>query len=150
MALKGDCYELDTEVTYFMNEVANRGICVSVNTQGSGAAMDSASALATSAANASGKAPLGILLCDVVDIDQTRQHINWHKPEVQKGSKVTILSKGWVVTDQISGTPTTGAVAYLANSGLISATQATGAPAIGRFLSTKDADGFAKVQVNLP
>lgn len=150
MALKGDRHEFDTEITYFMNETAVPGVCVSVNTQGSGSAMDSASALATVAANASGKAPLGILLQSVVDIDQARQHINWHKDEVQKGGKVAILTKGFVVTDQISGTPTAGQIAYLANSGLISGTQAAGAPAIGRFLSTKDADGFAKVSVNLP
>lgn len=150
MALKGDRNELDTEVTYFMNETATRGVIVSVSTQGSGAAMDSASAVATVAADPSGKAPLGILLNDVVNIDQTRQHLNWHKDEVQQGGKVTILSKGFVVTDKISGTPTAGQTAYLAASGLVSATQATGAPAVGRFLSTKDADGYAKVSVNLP
>ena len=150
MALKGDRHELDTEVTYFMNETASRGVVVSVNTQGSGSAMDSSSALATVAASASGAAALGVLLNDVVDIDQTRQHLNWHKDEVQKGSKVTILTKGFVVTDKISGTPTAGQTAYLGASGLIAGTQATGAPAIGRFLSTKDADGYAKVAINLP
>ena len=150
MALKGDRNELDTEITYFMNETASRGVLVSVSTQGSGAAMDSASAVATVAADPSGKAPLGVLLNDVVNIDQTRQHLNWHKDEVQQGGKVTILSKGFVVTDKISGTPTAGQLAYLAASGNVSATQATGAPAIGRFLSTKDADGYAKVSVNLP
>lgn len=150
MALKGDRHELDTEVTYFMNETASKGVVVSVNTQGSGSAMDSAAALATVAASASGAAALGVLLNDVVDIDQTRQHLNWHKDEVQKGSKVTILTKGFVVTDKISGTPTAGQTAYLGASGLISGSQAAGAPAIGRFLSTKDADGYAKVAVNLP
>jgi hypothetical protein len=150
MALKGDRHELDTEVTYFMNETASKGVVVSVSTQGSGSAMDSSAALATVAANASGAAPLGVLLNDVVDIDQTRQHLNWHKDEVQKGGKVTILTKGFIVTDKISGNPTAGGTAYLANSGLISTTQATGASAVGRFLSTKDADGYAKVSVNLP
>ena len=150
MALKGDRNELDTEITYFMNETASRGVLVSVSTQGSGAAMDSASAVATVAADPSGKAPLGVLLNDVVNIDQTRQHLNWHKDEVQQGGKVTILFKGFVVTDKISGTPTAGQLAYLAASGNVSATQATGAPAVGRFLSTKDADGYAKVSVNLP
>jgi hypothetical protein len=150
MALKGDRNELDTEVTYFMNETASRGVIASVSTQGSGAAMDSSSAVATVAADPSGQAPLGVLLNDVVNIDQTRQHLNWHKDEVQQGGKVTILTKGFVVTDKVSGTPSAGDVAYLAASGLISGTQATGAPAVGRFLSTKDADGYAKVSVNLP
>jgi len=150
MALKGDRYELDTEISYFMNEVASRGVIVSVNTQGSGSAMDSAFALVTVAADPSGKAPIGVLLNDVVDIDQTRQHLNGHKNEVQKGSKVTILTKGFITTDRISGTPTAGQIAYVGVSSLVSGTQATGAIAVGRFLSTKDADGYAKVAVNLP
>jgi len=150
MALKGDRHELDTEVTYFMNETASRGQVVSISTQGSGAAMDSSSAVATVAAEASGASPLGILLNDVVNIDQTRQHLNWHKDEVQQGGKVTILTKGFVVTDQILGTPSAGDTAYVADSGLIGGSQDGTAVAIGRFLSTKDADGYAKVSVNLP
>jgi antitoxin (DNA-binding transcriptional repressor) of toxin-antitoxin stability system len=112
--------------------------------------MDSSSALATVAAEASGALPLGILLNDVVNIDQTRQHLNWHQDEVQQGGKVTILTKGFVVTDQISGTPTAGQTAYVADSGQIAGTQDGTAVAIGRFLSTKDADGYAKVSINLP
>jgi len=150
MALKGDRHELDTEVTYFMNETASRGSVVSISTQGSGSAMDSSSAVATVAAEASGAIPLGILLNNVVNIDQTRQHINWHQDEVQQGGKVTILTKGFVVTDQISGTPTAGQTAYVADSGKIAGTQDGTAVAIGRFLSTKDSDGYAKVSINLP
>lgn len=150
MALKGDRHELDTDISYFMNETAERGVVVSVSTQGSGAAMDNSAAVATVAAEASGALALGILLNDVVNIDQTRQHVNWHKNEVVQGGKVTILRKGWVVTDQISGTPTAGADAYVADSGQIAHTQDGTAQKIGQFLSTKDADGYAKVAVNLP
>lgn len=150
MALKGDRHEFDTDISYFMNETASRGCLVSVSTQGSGAAMDNASALVTVAANGSGAAVLGVLLNDMVDIDLTRQHINSHKDEVNKGSKVTILTKGFVVTDVIVGTPTAGQTAYVANSGKFTATSATGYATVGRFLSTKDSDGFAKISVNLP
>lgn len=150
MALKGDRHEFDTDISYFLNETAEPGVVLSVSTQGSGAAMDNSSALATVAAEASGAKPLGILLNKMVDIDQTRQHLNFHQDEVIKGDKVTILTKGFVVTDQISGTPTAGATAYVADSGKISGTQDGTAVAIGRFLSTKDADGYAKVSVNLP
>jgi hypothetical protein len=111
--------------------------------------MDNGVALATVKANPSGAYPLGILLNDMVNIDLTRQHLNQHKDEVQKGGKITILRKGFVVTDAISGTPAGGQDAYLAGTGLISATQAAGALKIGQFLSSKDADGFAKVAVNL-
>jgi antitoxin (DNA-binding transcriptional repressor) of toxin-antitoxin stability system len=149
MSLKGDRNELDTDISFFMNEVATRGLVVSVSTAGSGAAMDNGVALATVKTNPSGAYPLGILLNDMVNIDLTRQHLNQHKDEVQKGGKITILRKGFVVTDAISGTPSGGQDAYLAGTGLISATQAAGALKIGQFLSSKDADGFAKVAVNL-
>ena len=150
MALKGDRHELDTDISFFMNETGNRGVVVSVSTGGSGAAMDSSVALCTIAAEASGAEPLGVLLNDVVNIDLTRQHLNWHKDEVQQGGKVTILRKGFVVTDQISGTPTAGDVAFLADNGQISDAQDGTSVAIGQFLSTADADGFAKVSVNIP
>ena len=54
-----------------------------------------------------------------------------------------------MVTDQISGSPTAGATAYLADSGKIASTQDGTAVAIGQFLSTKDADGYAKVSINI-
>lgn len=149
MALKGDRYELDTDISFFMNEVAERGVCVSVSTAGSGAAMDHPTALATVRANASGAFPLGVLLNDMVNLDLTRQHLNQHRDEVQRGGKVTILRKGWVTTNAVSGNPTGGQDAFLSASGLLSATQATGAPKVGQFLSAKDADGYAKVSINI-
>lgn len=149
MALKGDREELQTDISFFMNETATRGLVVSVSTAGSGAAMDSAVALATVKANPSGAYPLGVLLNDMVNLDLTRQHLNQHKDEVQQGGKITILRKGWVVTNAISGTPAGGQIAYLAGTGLISATQGGGTVQIGQFLSSKDADGYAKVSINL-
>lgn len=149
MALKPDRYELDTDISFFLNETASRGYFVSVSTAGSGAAMDNSAALATVKSNPSGAYPLGCLLNDMVDIDQTRQHINWHKDEVQKGGKVTILRKGFVVTDAVYGTITVGSDAYLHSGGKVSSTQMSGALKVGQFLSTADADGYAKVSVTL-
>lgn len=164
MALKSDRYEFQTDVSFFMNEVAERGGVVvhatgivSAATSPSGAAMDSSLNVVTYAANPTGKVPVGILLNDMVNLDLTRQHINWHKNEIQKGGKVTILRKGYIVTNQIhvSGTPIAGSYAYVADSGLIStSTRAlfldSGAQPIGRFLTAKDGDGYAKVEINLP
>lgn len=156
MALKTDRIHVDSQIDYFMNEVAERGGIASVSTVGSGAAMDQAQQLATYKAVPSGAAPLGVLMGDMVDIDLLRQHENWHKEEVVKGGKVTIWSKCTVVTDRIYGTPTAGSLAYLGPSGLIAGaayqTDDTGAAArpVGRFVSSKDEEGFAKVQVNLP
>ena len=123
--------------------------------------MDDATA-AVQVANATNEKPVGLLLNDVVNLDLTRQHINYAKDEVQKGSKVLLLRRGTVVTDQISGTPTIGADAYVTRVGTISATAIEGVmtvfdgtiprpitPKVGRFLSTLDADGFAKVEINI-
>ena len=155
MALKADRHELDVDISYFMNETAERGQIVVLSTVGSGAAMDQAGALVTVAAATATTIPVGVLLNDVVNLDLTRQHINWHKDEVQKGGKVSILKKGYIVTDQIEGTPTAGVLAYLddADTGkfAVAASVADGKyNAVGRFLSTLDEDGYAKVEVNLP
>jgi hypothetical protein len=157
MALKSDRNELQTDISFFMNEAATRGGVVSMSTGGSGAALDQGSALATYTA-ASGKAPIGILLNDMVDIDLTRQHLNQHKDEVQKGGKVTVLRKGWVVTSNLSCAtgPAAGEPAFItysgniANSGTISDDSGTANTPIGIFLSSKDQDDYAKVEIDLP
>lgn len=157
MALKPDREEFQTTPLYFMNEVAERGGVAVMNGTPSGAATDAANRLVTYAANPSGKVPVGILLNDMVNYDLTKQHINNYKNEVQKGGKVTLLRKGYVLTNRIStsGTPVAGDYAYVADSGLISTsaralTLDSGAQPIGRFLTAKDSDGYASVEINLP
>jgi len=150
MALKSDRIELLTDVSFFMNTTATRGGVVSVNvaTSGVGVSMDDANAVVAYAAAASGSLPVGILLNDVVNIDLTKQHINWHKDEVQVGGKVTLLRNGQVTTNFLAGTPAAGAKAYVGANGNIG-TSSTNAVQIGQFLSATDADGYAKVSVNL-
>jgi hypothetical protein len=133
-----------------MTTEAERGGVVSAVTSGSGVSMDDANAVVAYAAAASGSKPVGVLLNDVVDLDLTRQHINWHKDEVQVGGKVTVLRNGQVTTNMlVSGiVPTVGTPAYVGASGLIG-TSSTNAVQIGSFLSGKDADGYAKVSVNI-
>ena len=79
MALKQDRSTLATDISYFMNEVAERGGVVAHGTAGSGASMDNGSAVVTYAADASGTVPVGLLVNDMVNIDLTRQHLNQHK-----------------------------------------------------------------------
>ena len=160
MALKGDRYELETDISWFMNETNERGGIATISTAGSGAALDQSAALVVYAPQASGAVPVGILLNDMVNIDQTRQHINFHKNEMQQGGKVTLLRKGWVVTNFIDpgDTITAGQAAFVGPSGYITNSQAApgGGTAhgaggfIGRFDSLPDEDGYAKVSVNLP
>ena len=158
MALKTDRYHVQSDISYFMNEVAERGGVVCYSTIGSGAAMDDSVALVTYAADPSGLLPVGVLMNDMVNLDLTRQHINWHKDEVQIGSKVTLWTKGDVVTDmRHEDVPAVGMPAYLASSGLL--TIDTGVlyddgtvqfPIVGVFKSSPDEDGFVKVSINLP
>ena len=63
-----------------MNEVGEKGEVLVFSTGGSGAAMDDASAVVTTpSTDPSGEQLAGILLNDVVNLDLTRQHINWQK-----------------------------------------------------------------------
>ena len=161
MALKADRYEESTDISHFYNEgTATRGGVVVLDAASiagaSGAALDQGENLVKYAACTGGsEVPVGILLNDVVNKDLTRTHLNQFKDEVQKGGKVTIMTRGWVVTSNVTGTPKAGDVAYASETaGEISATAAdataSGNLAIGRFMSRKDADGYAKVYVNLP
>ena len=156
MALKADRHELATDISFFMDEVASRGGIACISTGGSGAALDQAGAKVSYVADASGAVHAGLLLNDMVNLDLTRQHINWHKDEVQKGGKVTLLTQGNVVTNMIypGDTPTAGGLAYVAHSGYIAAANKDStlgqASVVGRFISTKDEDGYVKVAVNLP
>jgi hypothetical protein len=150
MALKPDRIEAHTDISFFMNTVAERGGVASIVTGGAGVAMDDANAVVGYAAVASGAVPVGILLNDVVNIDLTRQHINWYKDEMQLGGKVTLLRQGQVTTNMIvsGNTPAAGNGCYVGANGLLSTTS-TNAVKVGTFLGSKDADGYVKVDVNI-
>ena len=159
MALKTDRSTLQTDISFFMNEAATRGGIASLSAGGSGASMDNGAALVTYKAVASGITPVGLLVNDMVSIDLTRQHLNQHKDEVQKGGKVTLLTKGWVVTSSLVGVdPNAGDIAYVSNSGAITSVAPggndsdahSGGNVVGRFLSDVDEDGYAKVFIDLP
>ena len=161
MALKSDRFELQTDISFFCDTVLSRGVVVTYQGgTGTGAAMDQGVAVVTAEAAGASSVPAGILLNDVVNKDLTRTHLNQHKDEVQKGGKVTVLRKGYVVTNAIESglTPdiAVGDVAYLSDAtsgsevGYLSNDAGVNGKVVGRFLSAKDADGYAKVEVNLP
>lgn len=158
MALKPDRIETQTDVSFFMNNATSstieRGGIASISTGGSGVAMDDASALVAYATAGSGAKPVGVLLNDVVNLDLTRQHINWHKDEVQGGGKVTLLQVGQVTTDKVTGSIAAGEPAFVGASGLFTASSPTDVDSelaqhrVGTFLSSRDLDGYVKVAVN--
>jgi len=149
MALKPDRNEVYTDISFFMNTTAERGGVVTHQTGGTGPAMDDAAAVVAAPAGL-GEVPAGLLLNDVVDLDLTRQHMNWFKDEVQKGSKVTLLRRGFVVTNMLDAVaaPAVGQPAYFTVGGKLTEAN-TGSAVVGRFLSGKDADGYAKVDINI-
>jgi hypothetical protein len=155
MALKADRYEESTDISFFYNEgTATRGGAVVLDAAlASGAAMDQGG---NKVKYGTAGVPVGILLNDVVNKDLTRTHLNQYKDEVQKGGKVTVLTRGWVLTDMIETSidPAAGDIAYISASEAGDLTNvapgSSGSLAVGRFMSQKDADGYAKVYVNLP
>jgi hypothetical protein len=150
MALKTDRYELQTDISYFYNAgTATRGGVVRHDvTAGTGAAMDQGVNLVKYSTSG---VPVGLLLNDVVNKDLTRTHLNQHKDEVQKGGKVTVLRKGYVVTNNVDGVPVAGSGAFASNTVAGNITMATNQGSkIGSFLTGPDADGYCKVEVNLP
>ncbi len=150
MALKPLRKLADDTIDYFMNVTGERGVIVVHDTAGSGQALDQSTAVV---AIPTGQAPsttnpAGLLLCDVVNYDLTRQPLNEHKFEVQIGGKVQVARRGVFVTNQISGTPAgKGNTAYYTSLGLLTETDPGHGPPVGRFLSKKDNDGYAKVDI---
>jgi hypothetical protein len=156
--------DMVTDISYFMNTVGERGgvVCAATGTGqfGTGASMDDANNVVAylTHADVSGKYPIGILAQDVVNIDQTKQVVNFLRDEAQVGSKVTIYRKGFVVTDMIAAGSATGTVfpipAYAGGNGLLvgngaNFTTASGYRQVGMFMGRVDSDGFVKVYIDV-
>lgn len=154
MALSTDRVEHLTELTYFLDEVSERGIMLIHDTGGDGAAMDDPDAKvkqpASLGADVQSGNPAGLLLNDQVDKDLAQTHLNAHKDEMQVGGKCLLLRRGTVVTDQVSGTPVVGEDCHYTLTGqLVGASTDTTSAKVGRFLSVKDSRGYAKVEINI-
>ncbi len=156
MALKPDRdYNEHTDIMNFWindgtQDTKEKGGIASSVSQGSGVAMDASGNVVSYAVGASGAVPKGVLLQDVnPPLSTTRDFKNFDNLEVRPGEKVTLVRKGWLVTDQITGTPAVGGAAYVGASGLISTTQASGAVQIGRFETTVDASNFGRVYIDI-
>lgn len=150
MALKPGRLIVSDEIGFFMTDVAERGGIALFSTVGSGEALDQGAALVGYPISSLNATAAGLLLNDVVSIDLTRQHLNQYKDEVQIGSKVQLMTRGWVTTNLVSGTITAGGTAYAGPYGYITATNVGSAsPTVGKFLSKADEDGYARVSINL-
>ena len=160
MALKPDReYNETTDITNFWTTVAaEKGGCASVVTQGSGAAIgqnivDEPNVVGY-AASASGSIAKGILIQTVSAVmSATRDFPNFENGEIRPGDKCTLVKRGFVVTDMIIGTPTAGGIAYLGASGNVAVASGSfggvATAVVGRFETTKDAAGFARVSIDI-
>jgi hypothetical protein len=169
MALKPDRNITNgATLEFFMNHVQERGGIVTHSTSGSGSAMDQSNSVVVGTGDlASGTVPAGLLMNDVVNLDLTRQRINAHKDEVQLGGKVTVLRHGTVTTNAIAAAnePAAGSGAYYASETLLGVTSMWVLTTVngdenptnlghdllrvGQFLSSKDEDGYVKVDINI-
>ena len=151
MALRPDrnIVQGDTEVSYFMNETGERGIVVVHSSPSvSGAGMDSSGNVVAIPTGSDNGRPAGVLLNDQVNDNLTKTHRNWHKDTMQVYGKCTVATRGWVVTDQIASTASLviGQAVYYGADGKI---DSSGGHVVGVCRSTKDADGFAKIEINM-
>lgn len=156
MALKGDRHELMVDLSSICNDVCVKGDALfwTNGLSPSGSALDDANNIVTLLTSSpSGRKIAGISLVNTVNIDTTRQHVNFHKDEVVIGSHVTILRQGWVVTDRIvaSAAPVAGDKVYASYSGLLSNTVLGGGNVgpIGEWMHTKRSEGVARSTIHL-
>ena len=148
MALKPDRIELPdgSRIKYFLNETAERG-CIVIFDRSGGEGMDDPDASVSVPAGATG-VPAGVLMNDVVNLDLTRQHINWHQDEVQIGNTVALLRRGFIRTNRVdSSTFAAGDPAHYTTSGVF--TTGTTSPQVGVFVGEKDSDGYVEVEVSI-
>lgn len=155
MALKSDRNVIDTDISLVCNTVVAKGLFVCYGTAASGVGNETPGVVSV-ASNPSGYKVAGLTLASFVDIDQTRQHRNFMKDEQVIGEKAPLLRKGYVVTNSLAScTPLPGQPAYLTVNGTITNTiSATGGevatPRVGEFVTSKDEDGYVKININLP
>lgn len=152
MALKGERRILLDEIRYKCDVAADRGVILVHSGNGSSGINPDSGYLATlpGTGSVSGLVPVGLLLNDVVSLDETRYHLNRYKMEERAGGKVTLLKRGWVWTDKLKSgdTPVDGGTAYLGASGKVSTTS-TNAATVGKFGSQVTSDGFILLNVDI-
>lgn len=156
MALKADRVIIETDITLQCMSVSNRGSGFVLTATGSGVAIGDSAGQASMVNNPSGYVFAGLLLNDVVLLDETRYHRNWMKQQQVVGERSTLLRKGKVTTDQVypGYSPAPGVAAYLNASGLFGPKNAVGGtvatPPVGVWKSALDENLFATIEVNLP
>lgn len=155
MAILRKRNEIETDITSKCTTAADAGVGLVVITSGSGATIGDQSSDVGLVSNPSGYKFAGLLLHEVANINESLFHRNWNKEQMLVGERCTLGKKGQWSTDKITGSPTRGDTAYLTSNGNFTPTvSATGGlvatPKAGQFRGTKDQNGFAEIDFNLP
>lgn len=146
-------YNQGSEIRFYMNEAAERGVIVVYDTSltGSYSLDDVNNAVKLPTASYTAEAPAGLLLCDVVSTDPSLCCRNFHKDEVPVTGKVSILRHGWVTTNSIdssvTGSIVAGEDAYFVEDGEL--TNVAGSTKVGTFMTPVDSSGYAVVDINV-
>lgn len=149
--LREDRKIVSDDINFRLDSVQERGVLCSISATAGEVEVS---------ADPSGKRVAGALLLDVVnagvpsnltnglDTGTATNERNFQKNETYKGGVVRLVRKGEVTTDAVDGAVAAGDTLYLAASGKVSATQATGAQTVGFALAAKDSDGFVKLYID--
>lgn len=156
MALKGDRAVYITNIRHICDTTGEAGTLMQLKTSqptgravGQGINDQAPVAIPVTGTPASGTKILGVLLDDVKGIDPVTQHRNFQRTDQLTGENVCILTDGFVRTNKIVSTPSAGDIAYVGANGAFSASQTNSIPAVGRFETSKDTDGYAIVVIKI-
>jgi hypothetical protein len=142
------------DISFYMDEVAERGGVAVLLTAGSGdgwkTVMGDTRNVVTYAAGPAGKKPIGFLLNDMVPVEATTGYTRNYglRDEMPVGSKCTLLKRGELHTNKVTGTPVGGDPMHLGSGGNVTTNTAEGVR-VGTFLGSKDSDGYVRVHVNI-
>lgn len=160
MAIKqeGDRMVYDN-IKFVLNTSGEAGIICVYKTATSGSSGNGESDLnevlvpnpsASGSGTLSGLVAAGLLVNQVVSIDESRYQLNEHKNEVRVGSPVHLLKKGGLFTNQVSGTPKLGDTAYVTYDGKVAPTAThPNTPSVGVFGGVKDANGYVMLYLDI-
>lgn len=157
MALKGDRAVYETNIRHICDTSGEAGTLFQLKASqptgrgvGQGINFSAPVAVPVTGTPASGTRIIGVALDDVISLDPVRQHRNFQRTDQLVGENVCLLTDGYIRTNKIVGTPAAGDTAYVGAAGAFSASQTNAIPAVGKFETSKDTDGFAIVTVKIP
>lgn len=155
--LKADREIFRENIRYTCETVADQSDILMVTTAGSGVLVGDRHPKASLVANPSGSKVAGMLMHNVVNVDETRYQRNPFNGERKVGEVCTLLEQGIVTVDNLKSgdSPTDGDTAYVTLNGEITKTMsATGGlvatPKVGQFKGAKDESNFVCVQIAVP